>query len=257
MLGLPLAATFAAGYLVSRARAAGIPASQPLAYSGVLTDTSGTPLTGSKNILVQFYDQPTAGNTQCTIGPMTVTLTAGAFSIALPDTCTAAVHASTDLWVDVFVDGNSLGRSKLGAVPYAVEAAAATAASHLLLKSGAQTLSVGPCCGSTPATTGNISAPGGLTGYAAARALCQTACSAPAAHMCSGAELTWTLQLGIPAPPAGWVATGILAQYSAGGYIGDCGGWTTASSISAGGTFTNTTSNYNTCNGSLPVLCCD
>jgi hypothetical protein len=119
-------------YFAGRARAAGIPATTPMTYSGVLTDMAGTPLTGSKNIQIQFWDAATAGNSTCMVGPASQMLNAGAFQVALPDTCTAAVHGSPDQWVEVFVDGASLGRTKLGAVPYAVEAdkakSAATAA---------------------------------------------------------------------------------------------------------------------------------
>jgi hypothetical protein len=260
-----LAATFALGYLISRARASGIPASMAMTYSGVLTDTSGTPLTGSKNILVQLYDQATGGTTQCTIGPSSVTLAAGAFSIPLPDSCTAAVHAATDLWVDVFVDGASLGRSKLGAVPYAVEADHATAAgqsSRLLLSKSSQSISVGTYCGSTAATNGIITASGGLTGYAAARALCVTACSSPTAHMCSGVEMTWTVQLGVSWPAQGWVATGSLSSLGSGNYVGDCIGWTNNTSGQAGGLMTPPTAsgyvdNYGNCATGYPILCCD
>jgi hypothetical protein len=51
------------------------------------------------------------------------TLVGGAFQVTLPDTCTAAVHANADLWVEVLVSGLAIGRTKLGAVPYAVVAA--------------------------------------------------------------------------------------------------------------------------------------
>jgi hypothetical protein len=49
-------------------------------------------------------------------------LSSGAFQVVLPAACTTAIHANGDLWVEVFVDGTTLGRTKLGAVPYAVEA---------------------------------------------------------------------------------------------------------------------------------------
>lgn len=124
--------SFGLGYWVSRARAAGVPAAQALTYSGVLTDTAGNPLPGPKNILVQFYDAATAGNTLCTVGPASIPLTAGAFQVALPATCAAAVHAGPDIWVDVFVEGASVGRSKLGAVPYALEADTASNAAGAL-----------------------------------------------------------------------------------------------------------------------------
>jgi hypothetical protein len=131
-LSVLLAGTFALGYWVSRARAAGIPAAQAFTYSGVLTDTAGTPLVGPKIVLVQFFDAATGGTTLCSIGPASVPLAAGAFQVPLPDPCTAAVHANPNVWVDVAVDGASVGRSKLGAVPYAVEADTASNAAGAL-----------------------------------------------------------------------------------------------------------------------------
>lgn len=109
-------------HFVSRARAAGIPTMQPMVYSGTLTDMNGVALTGAKNIQIELWDQATDGTQRCSVGPTSEVLTAGAFQMALPATCTTAVHATGDLWVEVFVDGNSLGRTKLGATPYAVEA---------------------------------------------------------------------------------------------------------------------------------------
>jgi hypothetical protein len=252
-----LAAAFVLGYCVSRARASGVPATGALTYSGVLTDTAGAPLTGSKSILVQFYDAGTAGNTLCTIGPSMIPLVAGAFQVQLPEACTTAVHANPDIWVDVFVDGASVGRAKLGAVPYALESAAAA---RLLLKKGTQTLSVGPYCGSSAATAGSFTAAGGLTGYPAARALCVTACSSPTAHMCSGVEMTWTAQMGIALPALGWVATGALGSpLPTGGYPGDCQGWLNGTASQSGGLFgpSGYFANYSACNASYPILCCD
>jgi hypothetical protein len=147
-----LIATFAIGYLVRGARAAGIPATNAMTYSGLLTDTSGTPVTGPKNILVQFYDAATAGNTLCTIGPSPITLTDGNFRVALPDECTNAAHASPSVWVDVFIDGASVGRNKLGAVPYAVEASHAVSADGVIRRI-ARVHGVGP---NDDTDTGNV-----------------------------------------------------------------------------------------------------
>jgi hypothetical protein len=110
------------GHSVDRARAAGIPATQAMTYSGVLTNAAGAPLTGSKNIQIQIYDMASGGTVQCTVGPTAIELVNGGFSVVLPDTCTTVVHATPDLWIEVFADGASLGRTKLGAVPFAVEA---------------------------------------------------------------------------------------------------------------------------------------
>ena len=116
------AAALSIGYLVGRARAAGIPATNAMTYGGVLTDTSGTPLTGSKNIQLTVWDAASDGTSQCSVGPAAQVLVAGGIQVTLPDACTTAVHANPDLWIEAFVDGSSLGRTKLGAVPYAIEA---------------------------------------------------------------------------------------------------------------------------------------
>jgi hypothetical protein len=108
------------GYFAGRARAAGIPTTQPLSYSGVLTDANGTPLTGSKNIQIMLFDAPTGGSATCATTSAPQTLVAGAFQVTMPDSCVTAVRANPDVWVDVVVDGGSLGRTKLAAVPYAI-----------------------------------------------------------------------------------------------------------------------------------------
>jgi hypothetical protein len=59
-----------------------------------------------------------------------IALDSGRFSVALPDTCATAVKASPDAWAEVLVDGASLGRTKIGAVPYALEAGHATNADN-------------------------------------------------------------------------------------------------------------------------------
>jgi len=99
-----------------------------MTYGGVLTDSSGTPLTGMKTIQLAFWPAATGGTPACTTLASAVSLVAGNFQVALPDSCTAAVHALGDLWVEVLVDGATLGRTKLGAVPYAVEADSASRA---------------------------------------------------------------------------------------------------------------------------------
>ena len=160
------AVALGAGFLIGRARATGAPAAMPMTYSATLTDPSGAPLTGSKSIVLQIFDAATAGNMQCSVGPTSVTLVAGGFSVPLVDACTSAVHATADLWIEVFVDGASLGRTKLGAVPFALEADRAAKATGALdtriasiesaLISRTDTTATTPlrlCRGSTP--TGN------------------------------------------------------------------------------------------------------
>ena len=108
------------GYAI-RAAASGFPASNALSYAGVLEDATG-PISGSHNILVTLYDAATGGNNLCQSAPAALAITDGHFSVQLPDACTTAVGANPNVWVDVLVDGSDTGRTKVGAVPYAVEA---------------------------------------------------------------------------------------------------------------------------------------
>ena len=50
------AAGMASTYLLGRARAAGAPATQPLTYSGTLTDAAGVPLVGTRSIQIAIWD---------------------------------------------------------------------------------------------------------------------------------------------------------------------------------------------------------
>lgn len=131
-LATVLAVGALAGYAVRSARADGVPAASALTYAGELTDANGVPLTGTKNIQVSVWTAATAGTKACEIGPEAKALSGGHFEFVLPDACTTQVHAKSDLWVEVIVDGQSLGRSKIGAVPYALEAAKASEATGAL-----------------------------------------------------------------------------------------------------------------------------
>ena len=112
----------ALGYVAGRARAANIPATEPMVYSGALTDAAGAPLSGTRSIQLALWDQATLGASQCASASTSVTLApGGTFQMTLPDACTAVIHDKSDLWLEVIVDNVPLGRTKLGAVPFAVE----------------------------------------------------------------------------------------------------------------------------------------
>jgi len=120
-----IATAFFVGYLVKGASAQGIPTTTPLFYSGRL-EQNGSPLTGDHVIEVDLWTDPTStatGARACATLPVGSTaVSAGRFRVALDSTCLAAVHANPDLWAQVSVDGTALPRTKLGAVPFAVEA---------------------------------------------------------------------------------------------------------------------------------------
>ena len=105
-------------YLATPARAGGLPTIDPLFYSGFLTDKAGKPLTGKKFIGVVLWDAATSGKQKCTTVPTAMNLVQGRFRLALNKSCVAIIQDNSELWVEVVVDGTSMGRTKIGAVPY-------------------------------------------------------------------------------------------------------------------------------------------
>jgi hypothetical protein len=126
IFGLVLVAmAFTTGHLVGRAGAVGIPAKSAMTYTGLLTEADGvTLLTGKVNIKIALWDAESSGTQKCSENSDLVDLTAsaGSFRVALAEDCVQAVHDNADLWVEVTVGGTPLSRTKLGVVPYAVEA---------------------------------------------------------------------------------------------------------------------------------------
>ena len=123
-------------FLAGRAFAGGAPTSSPvMTYAGVLLNADGVPLSGDQTVEIKLWSkaQPAAKDTPlCTSMPKVVTLdSAGRFSVPL-DVCVAAVKANANTWVEVVLDSagtaTSLGITKMGAVPYAIEADHATSA---------------------------------------------------------------------------------------------------------------------------------
>jgi len=125
--GLGLVAVGAVLWAVG-ARAAGIPAANALTYTGYLETPAGDPVTAEVSVSVALWSAASAGSKACEAATEKVTPVSGRFQITLPEPCTAAVKARPDLWLETTVDGAALGRTKLGAVPYAIEAGHATSA---------------------------------------------------------------------------------------------------------------------------------
>lgn len=114
-------------YQIGRARADGVPSASPLTYGGVLDD-GGRPVEGVRSVSVRLWDAATGGTVACTTVAPTTTFTAGRFRVTLDASCTAAVRANPNLWAEVIVDTATFPRSKVGAVPYALEAGRASGA---------------------------------------------------------------------------------------------------------------------------------
>lgn len=118
------AATFIGGYGV-RVLAEGAPVEQPLFYSGVL-ESNGELANGEHTITLGLFNAASGGAELCAI-ERTAEVESGRFRIDASD-CAQAMRQNADLWVAVAFRGDDgverviSGRSKVGAVPYALEA---------------------------------------------------------------------------------------------------------------------------------------
>jgi hypothetical protein len=112
----------AGGLLAEHARAGGIPAANALTYTGYLETPDGAPLTDTVSVSLALWAASSGGKKVCDTGATKVTPLAGRFQVQLPEECSQSVHAQPDLWLEASINGTALGRTKLGAVPFAIEA---------------------------------------------------------------------------------------------------------------------------------------
>lgn len=106
------------------------PVLTPLTYRGYLETPDGAPVNGVHNVGIRLMDAPQGGEERCGLRSNEVTLVGGRFALTLPQECFGVIEGSTELWLAVEVDGVELGRSKLGAVPYAIQANISDRARH-------------------------------------------------------------------------------------------------------------------------------
>jgi microcystin-dependent protein len=115
------AVAVAGGYHLRGARASGIPGMNTLAYSGTLIN-NGQPENASHFILLKLWEKDGANASCSTIPAGNTAVVNGRFTLPLDASCVAVIHKSPDVEVEVVVDGVSMGKTTLAAVPYAVEA---------------------------------------------------------------------------------------------------------------------------------------
>lgn len=108
--------------MAGRSSAEVTPTTGSLAYSGVLESRDGVALTGEHDIEVQLWTAEDQGEMLCTSDERTLELVNGRFSLVLPAACQTSVRETANVFVEVILDRTLLGRTKIGAVPYAVTA---------------------------------------------------------------------------------------------------------------------------------------
>ena len=104
-----------------------------------------------------------------------------------------------------------------------------------------------------------------LTGYAAAKRLCELKLGTPTAHMCTADEMVRSAQLGITPSISGYISTGVATSYvySGGTVVAtnrDCWGWTSNSGNTASiywGDPSVAGPGVASCDNPFPLHCCD
>lgn len=122
--GLGILCVFFCGAWLDRAMADRAPSAPPLTYSGTAL-MGGTPISdGMHNIGLTLHTHPSGVvGAVCSQGPSATPTSAGRFSITLADAaCGNAIQQGSELYAEVTVDGTTLPRTRIGAVPYAVQA---------------------------------------------------------------------------------------------------------------------------------------
>lgn len=105
--------------------AEGAPTDKPLFYSGTVSSKQGAPLEGTHAINISLFSAATGGSALCSTSTLQVPVAVGRFRVELPSGskgCREVVANNPDTWVELTVDDTTFARTKVGAVPYAIEA---------------------------------------------------------------------------------------------------------------------------------------
>ena len=244
----------------SLAAAQGLP-DAGLIYSGLLLGPSGQALTQSaEQVGLNVWDEPTGGNTVCSLPPRRVDLQQGRFSLPLGLTCSQRMVDAANVYLEVLVGNPSvvLPRTAVGGVHSAARAVVAGTAQRTLARQGSQVVSGnGLFCGAAVGltNTGAAVTTGTLSGYKAWRSGCIAGCgNSPTAHPCTSGEMLNSHLLGVTISNNGWVVTATGD---------DCNGFTSSSTSSFGTIWTEINPvgvfqfNKVSCNNLTQFLCCD
>jgi hypothetical protein len=94
---------------------------------------------GTRAVTVNLWpDATTAGTPLCQTVASTTSIVGGRFRIALASSCKTAINQNNNAYVEVIDGATSLGRTPIGAVPYAVEADHAASADNATTAATAQ-----------------------------------------------------------------------------------------------------------------------
>lgn len=93
-----------------------------LTVQGTVLTSGGAPANGTYPMVFRLVDAPTGGTVVYTQTKPSVAVEGGLFDVALGPVTAGAVEGAAALWLEVVVDGETLPRQPLRAVPYALVA---------------------------------------------------------------------------------------------------------------------------------------
>jgi hypothetical protein len=215
--------------LAIKAFADGIPSPNPLYYAGTLTE-GGVLVNGTRAITVNLWpDGTTTGMPLCTTSAPMVNVNGGRFRVSLAPACKSALNQNANAWVEVVDGSTSLGRSPVGAVPYAVEADHAVSATLAANATSAVTAATANGAGGALATA-ILTIQGQLHTPSAFRATLKTTEAVPSGQTTPVAFDTVNFDLNNEYD----VSTGVFTPKAAGVYLVSCElQYTMATSVSA------------------------
>jgi hypothetical protein len=142
------------GYGLAHVRADGAPKNQPLWYAGTVADAAGAPLEGNHSVTLRLFSAASGGSAACTAGPVNLAFQKGRFRLdASAAPCMTTIAATPDLFAELSVDDKAFPRSKIGAVPFAMDAQRASAAATAKL---AERATVADTAGSATSAVGVV-----------------------------------------------------------------------------------------------------
>ena len=105
-------------------------------YQGMLTDDSGTPLSGSYNLIFRIYDDTTGGNLKWSETQNGIPVEDGLFNVMLGKATELDLPFDQSYWLEVQVENDTLPRLRFTSVAYAYRAQKADTAEYALSAPG-------------------------------------------------------------------------------------------------------------------------
>lgn len=103
-----------------------------ITYQGMLTNDSGSPLSGSYNLIFRIYDDTTGGNLKWSEAQNGIQVEDGLFSVTLGEVTSLDLPFDQSYWLEVQVESDTMPRLRFTSAAYAYRALKADTAEYAL-----------------------------------------------------------------------------------------------------------------------------